>query len=114
MTKCCSKCRQYKSIDCYGNNKTRKDNLNPQCKIAAREAKRRSTKLIATPSWIELKMIEDLYEECRLLSIETGTQHHVDHIIPLNSNKVCGLHCLDNLQILSAKENHTKSNKVEG
>ena len=38
---------------------------------------------------------------------------HVDHIIPLISDNVCGLHCWDNLQILEEHLNYKKQNKYQ-
>lgn len=76
---------------------------------------RRARKLQATPKWAEaeLKQIEALYREAARLQEETGVIHHVDHIIPLQSDLVCGLHCLANLQILTQRENNQKSNKFD-
>ncbi len=34
----------------------------------------------------------------------------IDHIVPLKSKIVCGLHCLENLQYLPSAENQAKKN----
>jgi hypothetical protein len=77
----------------------------------SRNAKRRAMKIQAFVFWADIDKIEALYTEAQKLSIETGILHHVDHIIPLNHPKVCGLHNEFNLQILTAQENLSKSNK---
>jgi hypothetical protein len=73
----------------------------------ARDAKRRACKLQATPLWFEQERatIRLMYEYATLM------QAHVDHIVPLQNSKVCGLHTLNNLQLLTAEDNLTKSNK---
>lgn len=84
-------------------------------KHAANERKRVAAKLNATPEWLtgeHLKEIENLYWLARDLKLVSGEEYHVDHILPLRGENVCGLHVPWNLQILSAKENLQKSNKV--
>jgi hypothetical protein len=78
-------------------------------KSAAFNAKHRATKLQAAPSWLEdeKQRIEFLYATAQ------ATGLHVDHIVPLKHHLVCGLHCLDNLQLLEPKENIQKSNNFE-
>jgi len=68
-------------------------------------AKRRAAKLKATPAWADLREIQDFYEAC-------PPGHHIDHIFPLISDKMCGLHVRSNLQYLPAKENIRKKNNV--
>lgn len=68
-------------------------------------AKRRSSKLQATPSWAELDLIKTVYSKAK----ELGS--HVDHIVPLKSKTVCGLHCWANLQILPPETNTSKGNR---
>lgn len=66
--------------------------------------RRRAQKLNATPSWYESELVAMVYEKSR----EYG--FHVDHIVPLLSDKVCGLHCWHNLQIISPMDNYKKGN----
>ena len=75
------------------------------------KAKRTAAKLRATPSWANQKAIQAFYKESARLTELTGIAHHVDHIVPLQSPWVCGLHCEANLQILPYYENQSKSNR---
>ena len=80
----------------------------------ASTAKRRTTKLNATPRWlteIDHLAIKDKYKYSILLEQETGIKHHIDHIIPLKGKLVCGLHVPDNLRILKESDNLYKGNK---
>lgn len=82
---------------------------NPE-KNTADASKRRAIRLKAIPKWADLKKIEEIYKEAQRLTKETGIEHHVDHIIPLRSKLVCGLHVENNLQIITAAENLKKGN----
>lgn len=83
---------------------------NPQVR-ANLSAKRRASKLNATPSWANLEQIKRIYAACANITEKTGIEHHVDHIIPLQGENVCGLHVENNLAIIPAKMNLQKSNK---
>ena len=75
-------------------------------------AQRRATKKCAFVKWADNNKIKILYKEAQKLTLLTGIQHHVDHIIPLVNDLVCGLHCEDNLRVITALENITKGNKL--
>lgn len=85
---------------------------NNRGKCAALFMRRKATKLQASPSWADAEAIEAIYEQARNVSAETGIKYHVDHIVPLQSKFVCGLHVEANLQILTAPANQSKSNRV--
>jgi len=53
------------------------------------------------------KGVKELYEMARKLGLS------VDHIVPLNHPRVCGLHNIYNLQLLPLEENMKKRNHFE-
>lgn len=78
--------------------------------IRAKQAKRRSLKKTQTPKWANIKKIKEIYKEAKKIEEDTGVKMHVDHIYPLSSDWMCGLHVENNLQILTRQENCSKSN----
>lgn len=75
-------------------------------------SKRKAMQKRAIPLWVDLAAIKEFYKEAERLSKETGIVNQVDHIVPIRSKYVCGLHCQDNLQILTATQNNGKGNRV--
>lgn len=71
----------------------------------AKSIKYKTHRTLATPKWANLDIIRDIYNNAE------GA--HVDHIIPLQGELVCGLHVENNLQYLTPEENLRKSNKFE-
>lgn len=121
LKKCCE-CKEVKDIGEYYFNSSKTSGLSDMCKICNRKARRetyaknpqkelhlnnirrRQRDTNQTPKWADLGKIEKFYHN-RPLGM------HVDHIYPLNSSWVCGLHVLENLQYLPPSENLSKSNK---
>lgn len=82
---------------------------------AFHQAKRRASKLKATPSWLtdyDWEMIRWTYSAAKVAEEHYGEPYHVDHIIPLQGENVCGLHVPWNLQVITAKDNLSKSNSL--
>lgn len=97
--------RQYQlaAVDkiAYRKQKHRQANL---ARIRAAEAQKTRKRKRATPPWADLAAIKEFYKNC-------PEGYQVDHIIPLCGKDVCGLHVLENLQYLTARENMAKGNK---
>ena len=69
----------------------------------------------ATPPWLTRKQkseIRQLYQIAITMTQTTGEQYVVDHIVPLRSHEVCGLHVPWNLRVITQGENLRKSNKL--
>lgn len=76
-------------------------------KVNAKKQRRRAHKLKATPAWADLRLVRDMYEEAEYQGLT------VDHMVPLKSPVVCGLHWEGNLQLLAMVENSRKGNRLE-
>lgn len=134
----CGECSEYKRTEDFHVSKTRKYGLQSKCKEctqavgkqwyndnkeksleaskAWRDSNRhksnaiganyRAAKLQRTPRWADMGEIQKVYDNC-------PEGHHVDHIIPLQGEKVSGLHVESNLQYLLASENASKGNRYK-
>ena len=80
--------------------------------VTAATALRRAKKKNATPYWANSFFINEAYQLARLRTSIFGFKWEVDHIIPLQSPIVCGLHVENNLQVIPATVNRFKGNKV--
>lgn len=135
----CRVCEEIKSFEFYSANKAIHSNKNSICKecdcakhkeyrigkeqicrdrsathyknnkadYLARNAHRKALKIKATPIWADRDKIKEIYRSC-------PKGFHVDHIIPLKGELVCGLHVEYNLRHLPALENMQKYNKFTG
>lgn len=86
--------------------------LNPE-KIRFHNGSRRAAQRMAMPVWADRKKIAEVYKSASELWLKTGEPHHVDHIVPLKNDLVCGLHVPANLQILRGVDNIRKGNRFE-
>jgi hypothetical protein len=85
--------------------------INPH-KLSMYSARRRAALISATPNWSIDFFVEEAYTLAKLRSETFGVQWEVDHIVPLVSSRVCGLHAHCNLQVIMRSENARKSNTL--
>lgn len=77
----------------------------------ANTRKYQATLSMAMPPWADADAIVAIYDEAVRLERETGIDHHVDHIIPLNGKTVSGLHVAWNLEPKPRAVNRAKGGK---
>ena len=80
-------------------------------KFAAYARKRRAVQLQAMPIWADEDLILEAYELAKLRTAATGIKWVVDHVVPLCSPSVCGLHVIANLQVVTEAYNARKGNR---
>lgn len=74
-------------------------------------SERRAAEKQARPAWYSRDKARSLYRLASYLAELTGISFHVDHIVPLKSDLVCGLHWHGNMQVITGSENQSKSNR---
>lgn len=74
-------------------------------------ARYKATRLQATPAWANEFFIEEAYDLAARRTKLLGFKWDVDHIVPLQSRIVCGLHVENNLQVVPSKINQSKGNR---
>lgn len=89
---------------------SKKVRANRAGKQRAYNAQRKRHVLRATPIWVDHKAIRTIYEGAEYLTRLTGVRFDVDHVLPLRSKTVCGLHVAENLQYLTHEDNQRKRN----
>lgn len=85
-------------------------------KINSNTRKRQCALIQRIPKWLtddDYWMIEQAYELAALRTRMLGFNWHVDHILPLQGKIISGLHVPVNLQVITARQNYIKSNKLE-
>ena len=79
-------------------------------------AKRRARIIRATPNWDDGEFqelaIAEAYALAKIREFIYGGQWEVDHIVPLHSKYVCGLHVIKNLRVIPKTANREKRNKL--
>ena len=79
--------------------------------LAFKSMQRRKHVRVATPPWANMDSIKLKYVEAQTMGFVSGVSHHVDHIVPLQGETVCGLHVHYNLRAIPATDNVKKGNK---
>ena len=117
--KYCRICKHVLDREKFHSNTSKADNKGTYCIVCNQQtknpnisrqatAKHKAAKIQAIPLWLskgQLEEIKNIYHEC-------PKGFHVDHIIPLQGNNVCGLHVPWNLQYLSSIDNMKKGNRI--
>lgn len=101
------------SCGCKGGQKAAKRPDSVRLKARVNGSRRRAAELMAYyPGDQELlEFIEmEAHEIAQMRLAVTGEKWEVDHIVPLQSKLVCGLHNEFNLQVITQRENSSKRN----
>lgn len=98
------------------NKATKEWNLRNPLYSKIKVSQRRAAKLNAIPYWCkddewEKFLLEEVYDLRDRMNALGKFKYNVDHIIPLQSNFVCGLHYSTNLAVITFEENMKKGNR---
>lgn len=101
----CRECNRTKNKAWFLENRAKRRVIN-----AAAESKRRSASRKRVP-WYDSQAVRCIYAQAAARRA-AGEDVHVDHIVPLRSKLVCGLHVQTNLRLIGAGPNRVKGNRL--
>lgn len=90
---------------------TRRWTENNMAKVLQLNAASRARQIGATPAWANKFFMEEAYDLAKRRSTMFRFKWHVDHIVPLKSKIVCGLHVENNLRVIPGVQNISKNNR---
>lgn len=67
--------------------------------------------VLSAPPWVDRQALYAIRDEARRLTRETGVEHVMAHIIPLNHPYVCGLTVPWNFKVVPRAVNAAEGNK---
>jgi hypothetical protein len=115
----CYQCDKIKDLDDFHNASKRSDGKQSECKFCKLDNDRTKyaayyrIKAVERKEFINRQQISKFYSnEIEKFYIHCPKGYHVDHIIPITNEIICGLHVPWNFQYLLAKDNLIKSNKL--
>lgn len=94
-------------------NARRQRELNPYKRKKFRSERKKRVRQATIRSKADQIRVQEMYLEAQKLTLETGIEHCVDHIIPIAHPDVCGLHTFANLQIMTATQNLKKAQQFD-
>jgi hypothetical protein len=80
--------------------------------VSERSRRLKVSRKQAYVAWASRDAMAALYREAARLTLITGIPHEVDHIVPLTSKVVCGLHWEGNMRVVPRRVNRSKINRL--
>jgi len=94
-------------------NARKRRELNPYKRKKFRSERKARVRQATLRSKADQIKVQEVYLQAQRLTLETGEEYCVDHIIPIAHPDVCGLHTFANLQIMTTNQNLKKAQQFD-